>query len=139
MEVKSMDISELYEKYKELEERVAQLEFREEFLRYENSINGIILDYNLTRDEYNKVMDIMDEMRDKIDNHKEVSNTDFENKIIGIFGGDIAAAKRSVPIEYHFCEYVAKAFMEDGRWEEVFPALYGHMNKYQFLKDKDNE
>lgn len=98
-----MEVLELYEKYKKLEERISQLEFREEFLRYENNINSLVLDYNITREEYSKIMDVMDEMRSEIDNHKEVSNADFENKIIGIFGGDIAAAKRSVPIEYHFC------------------------------------
>ena len=35
------------------------------------------------------------------------------------------------------CEYLARAFMDEGRWDEVFPALYGDMPKYNYLKDKN--
>lgn len=41
--------------------------------------------------------------------------------------------------DYHFCEYLAKAFMEDERWEEVFPALYGHLPKYQYYIEKRDQ
>ena len=44
--------------------------------------------------------------------------------------GDIAAARHTPAIEYHFCEYVAKEFMEDRRWEEVFHEIYGSFPKY---------
>lgn len=134
-----MEMEELLRKYEELEERVKQLEFREELIRNDVYVNSLLLDYNITQEQYTMIMDIMDEMRKKIDNNEEVSNADYENKIINIFGGDIEAMNRKVPIEYHFCEYIAKAFMEDGRWEEVFPALYGDMAKYRYLKDKINE
>lgn len=40
------------------------------------------------------------------------------------------AMRHTPPIEYHFCEYVAKEFAEDMRWEEVFQALYGDFPKY---------
>ena len=79
----------------------------------------------------------MDKFRHEINNKKEVNNTTFENDIISIFGGDTAAMKRK--IEYHFCEYIAKAFMDDDRWEEVFPALYGDMQKYQYLKGDSDD
>lgn len=134
-----MGIEELLQKYKDLEERVAQLEFREELIRNRDNIGEVLLAYNVTNEQYTKIMDLMDETRDYIDNQKEVSSAEFETKLIDIFGGDIEAANRSVPIEYHFCEYVAKAFMEDGRWEEVFLALYGDLPKYQFLKVKNND
>jgi len=32
------------------------------------------------------------------------------------------------------CEEIAKNFMLDGRWEEVFMKLYGDMPKYSYLK-----
>lgn len=32
------------------------------------------------------------------------------------------------------CEELAKGFMEEGRWEEVFKSLYGDMTKYSYLK-----
>lgn len=134
-----MGIDELLEKFNALEERVSQLEFREELIRNKDNIGEVLLDYNVNHGQYIKIMDLMDETRGFIDNHKEVSSAEFETKLINIFGGDREAAQRNVPIEYHFCESVAKAFMEDGRWEEVFPALYGDLPKYQFLKGKDNE
>jgi len=33
------------------------------------------------------------------------------------------------------CESLAQSFMEDGRWEEVFPALYGSMLKYKYYME----
>ena len=134
-----MDIDELLKKFNALEERVSQLEFREELIRNKDNIGEVLLDYNVNHEQYIKIMDLMDDTRNHIDNHEEVSSAEFETKLINIFGGDREAAQRNVPIEYHFCESVAKAFMEDGRWEEVFPALYGDLPKYQFLKGKDNE
>ena len=134
-----MEIDELLENLNVLEERVSQLEFREELIRNNDNIGEVLLDYNVNHEQYTKIMDLMDETRNRIDNHEEVSSAEFETKLINIFGGDREAAQRNVPIEYHFCESVARAFMEDGRWEEVFPALYGDLPKYQFLKGKENE
>lgn len=39
--------------------------------------------------------------------------------------------EKNLKYDYHFAETIAQAFMEDGRWKEVFPALYGGMSKYQ--------
>lgn len=122
----------------DLQERVAMLEFREELGRDGSNVSDVLIDYNINRDQYRRIMDIMDNYREKIDNGKEVSNAQFENDIINIFGGSVNAAKREQPIEYHFCEYIAKAFMDDRRWEEVFPALYGDMPKYSYLKGNGN-
>ncbi|WP_195420613.1 DUF1878 domain-containing protein [Faecalicatena contorta] len=94
------------------------------------NISKTFKEYKVTKTEQTKIMDVMDKYRDKIANRLEVSNAEFENDIISIFGGDIQAMRHSPAIEYHFCEYVAKDFMEDGRWEEVFPALYGKFVKY---------
>ncbi|PPK80602.1 hypothetical protein BXY41_106192 [Lacrimispora xylanisolvens] len=134
-----MDIQDLIKKYEELEVRVSQLEFREELLRVDTNVNGILLDYNVSREQYAKIMDIMDEMRNKLNKSEAILNHNFEKMITDIFGGEHKAFNRSMPIEYHFCESLAKAFMDDGRWEEVFPALYGDMKKYQYLKEKNND
>ena len=61
-----------------------------------------------------------------IENGKDYSHNGFENKLYAIVpehDGD-----------YHMCEELAKGFMDDGRWEEVFMALYGDMPKYSYLK-----
>ena len=94
------------------------------------NIDRTFKEYNITKEEQRKIMDVMDKYREHIANGIEVSNAEFENDIIAIFGGDIPAMRHTPAIEYHFCEYVAKDFMEDRRWEEVFPALYGDFPKY---------
>lgn len=134
-----MGIEELQKKYKELEERVTQLEFREELIVDNNNVSRILLEYNITRKQYIQIMDLMDDTRNSIETQKEVLSAEFEKKLINIFDGDKEVFDRSPSIDYHFCEYIVKAFMEDGRWEEVFPALYGNLQKYQFLKGEDNE
>lgn len=93
-------------------------------------IDTTFREYKISKSDQRKIMDVMDKYRSKIDNGLSVSNAEFESDITSIFGGSIAAMKRDPAIEYHFCEYVAKDFMEDGRWEEVFPALYGNFVKY---------
>lgn len=94
------------------------------------SIEKTFKEYNVTKEEQRKIMDVMDRYRQNIANGVSVNNATFENDIISIFGGDIQAAKHKPAIEYHFCEFIAKDFMDDGRWEEVFPALYGNFPKY---------
>ncbi len=94
------------------------------------NIERLFKEYNVTKNEQQKIMDIMDKYREQISDGISVSHAGFENDIISVFGGDIPAMKHTPPIEYHFCEFVAKDFMEDKRWEEVFPALYGDFVKY---------
>ena len=94
------------------------------------NIDRTFREYHITKNEQHKIMDVMDKYRNLIDDGIKVSSASFENDIISIFGGDINAARHNHSIEYHFCEFIAKDFMEDGRWEEVFPALYGDLPKY---------
>lgn len=124
-------LKELEEKYKELQQKVLHLEFRQDLLMCDTNTNRVLLDYNITKEQYESIMDVMDEIRDKLSkNPKEVNNADFETKVEAIVNrqGD-----------YHFCEYIAKAFMDDDRWEEVFQALYGDMPKYKYLKENRND
>ena len=94
------------------------------------NIDRTFREYHITKNEQHKIMDVMDKYRNLIDDGIKVSSASFENDIISIFGGDINAARHNPSIEYHFCEFIAKDFMEDGRWEEVYPALYGDLPKY---------
>ena len=72
------------------------------------------------------IMNLMDSFREKLDNHENVTHGAFESEIYKIVPSRYG--------DYHFCEYLAQAFMEEHRWEEVFPALYGDMPKYSYLK-----
>lgn len=112
--------------FENIGDRLDYIEFRQELLFNNSDLDRSIFEYELTRNEYRNVMNLMDSIRQKIENHISVSHTAFEAEMY-----KIVPSHRD---DYHMCEYLARAFMDEGRWEEVFPALYGHMPKYQYLK-----
>ena len=108
-----------------LEERVEQLEFQVQLLFTNTDRDRFLFETNVTNKQYKQLMDLMEAYRKKIDNGQEVHHGTFEEEV-----------GRIVPehnYDYHFCEQIARLFMEDGRWAEVFPALYGDMPKFQHL------
>lgn len=112
----------------QLEKRLDFIEFRQDLLFDNDEVSRIIYEAKITREEYQAIMDLMDKIRAWISNGLEVNNSDYEEhfyEIVPEHHGD-----------YHLCENIAQAFMEEGRWEEVFPALYGDMPKYSYLKKK---
>lgn len=115
----------------ELEKRIEMLEFRQQLLFDNDDLSRLLFEYNITHQQYRDIMDLMDSYRDDIDHKRDVNNSAFEDaiyKIVPEHSGD-----------YHMCEYIARAFMDTGRWEEVFPALYGDMPKYKFLMEEKND
>lgn len=116
---------------KELERRIEMLEFRQQLLFDNDDLSRLLFEYNITHQQYRDIMDLMDSYQDDIDHKRAVNNSAFEDaiyKIVPEHSGD-----------YHMCEYIARAFMDTGRWEEVFPALYGDMPKYKFLMEEKND
>lgn len=106
-----------------LEERVELLEFQMELLFDDTELSRYLFETKVTQQQHKKIMDLMEAYRQKIDKGQKVNHGTFEDEIYQIVpehNGD-----------YHFCELLAKLFMEEHRWEEVFPALYGDMPKYQ--------
>lgn len=90
---------------------------------------------NVNKKEQKLIMDVMDKYRNLIFNGEKVFHGSFEGDIVEIFGGYESAMLHHPAIEYHFCEFVAEAYMKDRRWEEVFEALYGDMSKYRGMKN----
>ncbi len=117
-------------KYKELQERMDFIEFRQQLLFDNDSLSRLLFEYKITEIQYKEIMNLMEKYRNDIAHSKEVNHGAFEDsifKIVPQHNGD-----------YHMCEYLTRAFMDEGRWDEVFPALYGNMPKYQYLmEDKD--
>lgn len=110
-----------------LEERVDLLEFQVELLFNNADIDRFLYESKITRSQYRALMDLMEEYRKKIGNGESVNHGTFETEIYGLVpekNGD-----------YHFCELFAKLLMENGRWDEVFPALYGDMTKYKGISE----
>ncbi|MEF9952942.1 MAG: DUF1878 domain-containing protein [Clostridium sp.] len=115
------------ERINKLEERVEMLEFKIQLLSVESNTNKLLLEYDISHSQYIKLMDLMDEYKKDIDLGKEVHHTSFERKVYTITDKEG---------DYHFCEDFARCLMEDERWEEVFPALYGKLAKYKYYMDK---
>lgn len=116
------------EQYKSIMERLDLIEFRQELLFNNSVVDRILFEYGLTRIQYREIMNVMDEFRRIINEGKDCSHTLFESKIYSIVPEHEG--------EFHMCENLAKGFMQEGRWEEVFFALYGDMPKYSNLKKK---
>lgn len=119
------------ERLNELEKRIELIEFRQQLLFDNDEVSRMLFEYELTHDQYKKIMDLMDEYRNKIDKKKEVSHGQFESAMYAIVPNHKG--------DYHMCEGFAMAFMEVGRWDEVFPELYGDMPKYSSMMKKNNE
>lgn len=116
--------------FSNMEERLEFIEFRQELLFNNTDLDRMLFEYEIDRNQYRKIMDLMESYRTMLDNHKDVNHAAFETELYAIVpehSGD-----------YHMCEYIARAFMDEHRWEEVFPALYGDMPKYKFLRN-DND
>ncbi len=109
-----------------IEERLDYIEFRQTLLFDNDSVSRLLFEYEITHNEYIKIMDLMDDYRTKIGNGESVNSGTFETQIY-----QIVPSRQS---DYHFCEYISKSFMDEGRWEEVFPALYGDNPKYSYLR-----
>lgn len=106
-----------------LEDRLNFISFRQELLFRKDEVNEILFENQVSRDEYHRIMDLMDSYRDRLAQGQKVNHGEFESEIYSIvphLNGD-----------YHFCEMLTKAFCDDSRWDEVFPALYGGLAKYK--------
>ena len=117
-------------KFDNIEDRLDFIEFRQQLLFDNDEISRILFENQITEAEYRKIMDLMDEFRAKIDKGEEVHHATFEQRIYGILPHHEG--------DYHLCEYIARAFWEERRWEEVFPALYKEFPKYSHLFENEN-
>lgn len=116
--------------FKTIEERLDFIEFRQQLLFDNDDLSRLLFEYQITQSEYSAIMDLMDQLRSKLDKGEQIFSGSYEQQIYEIVP--------SANGDYHFCEFAAKAFYDDGRWEEVFPALYGHSPKYSYLFKEEN-
>ena len=123
-------IEQLEESNKKLKQKVEDLEFRISLVAVKSHVNQVLYEYQVSQTQYSALMDLMDEVRAELDNHKEYTHGDFENRIKQIFPSHDDPRN-----DYHFAEEIAQAFMEDGRWDEVFPALYGNETKFKYYME----
>lgn len=122
-------ISHLEQANQELQEKIDFLSFRLDLIANKTPVTELLYECNVTHEQYTKIMDLMDSLRNKLDNGEEISHGEYETEMKKIMTGP--------EYDYHFAEAMARAFMEERRWEEVFPALYGDFAKYKtYLQDR---
>lgn len=112
----------------EIDQRLDFIEFRQELIFSNTEVDRLLFEYNITEEQYIEIMNLMDSVREAIEsehNGSEIDNERFEQKIYNIV--------EHLNNNYHFCEYLTRAFKNEGRWEEVFDELYGHLPKYKGL------
>lgn len=127
-------LQQLEESNTELKKELNAIKFRLDLIANKTNTSQVLYDYEVNHEQYEAIMDLMDEIRKKLDAHENCSDTFFESRMKKIFP-DPTDPKH----DYHFAEEIAQAFMEDGRWEEVFPALYGNEKKFQSYFDNLNK
>lgn len=118
-----------HKEYEEIMRKLDFIEFRQDLLFSGTALDRSIYEYRINRSQYEKIMDLMDEYRRKIDNRESCSHAGLEKEmyiIVPEHDGD-----------YHMCEEIVKGFYDEGRWEEVFINLYGEMPKYSYLRSKE--
>lgn len=115
---------------KTITDRIENLEFRQRLLFDNTSVDRILFEYDVTREQYRDIMDLMDLYRERIDKGEKVYHGSFESKIYEIVQHHAG--------DYHFVEALVQAFKECGRWEEIFPALYSELPKFKYLMENEN-
>ena len=115
--------------YNKIMERLDFIEFRQLLLFDNDDVSRSIFEYGLTREQYKRIMDLMQDYRERIERGEKCGHGGFELAMY-----EIVPDHRG---DYHMCEELAKGFRDENRWEEVFDNLYGEMPKYSYLKLKD--
>ena len=118
---------ELFEKNLELTIRIEMLEFKTQLLFDNSRTSRLLFEYDITQTQYRNLMDLLDKYRKMLDKAESVSSSKFESEVYELIP--------ELKGDYHFCEFFSQSLMEDGRWEEVFPALYGEMQKYKYYME----
>lgn len=113
----------------ELLQRLDYIEFRQRLLFDNDDFSRLLFDYEVTKDQYSKILDLFDSLREQVDNSQTISSVHYEISIYKI----VPQHDR----DYHFAEDVAKTLHGARRYEEVFEGLYGDALKFQsYLESK---
>jgi len=115
----------------EILERLDLIEFRQQLLFDNDPFSRLLFEHEVTREQYHNILSLFDSLRERLNNNERISSVNYESEIY-----------RIVPhreYNYHFAEDVAKTLHEQGRYEEVFEALYGHVPKFQTYLQKHRD
>ncbi|NKX61502.1 DUF1878 domain-containing protein [Bacillus cereus] len=85
-------------------------------------------DMEVTKEQLNRIYDLMDALSEEIREEKLVTHSAYEQQIY-----EIVPAKRG---NYHFAESISQILHEGSRWPEVFEHVYGSMEKFKSYLNK---
>ncbi len=107
----------------ELNERLDRIEWRQELLFNNCSIDRLLFQYDVTREQWEQISDLFEQLIQEVEKGNVISSYNYETKIHKI-----------VPqhkYDYHFAEYIAQSLYEDDKYTEVFYELYKDSQKHQ--------
>ncbi len=111
-----------------IEERLNLIEFRQELLFVNSDFSRFLFETEITREQQNKLFDLLDKLSKKIRSGEELNSTDYERKVDQIVPG----------AGYHFAESFVHLLHIEERWTEVFEGLYGNSPKFHHYLNKAN-
>jgi len=112
------------QKIRELGQKIEDLEYHIQVLKdmmiYEDgkSFNTIIIENRLSNDQVNKILDLMDDAANSIDNKTPIDHAEFERTIY-----EIVPERRN---DYH----LAEAIVENLRHRDRYATVYKYMKTH---------
>ena len=104
----------------EIEKLVLHLAFKIELLQENVLIEGVaghILENDITKEQFKELNNLMEKMRKSIQDMKIPDKAQFEVEMYKILP--------TINESHKTCELIAKAYMEEGSYKDVYPFLYG--------------
>lgn len=101
----------------------------------ESHVAVIRKSYNITDQLLKDINDLMQEVRTALDGGQEYDLYMFEQKMRAI----VKAPEDMPEYDHHMVQDIARAFAEDGKWEEIYLTLYrDDPSEKNIIKDWEN-
>lgn len=105
-----------------IEERIELLEFKQQLLFENTEYSRLLFEYNITREQNQAINNLFQDYRTRLEIGKTINSGLYEQEIYRIIPQQYG--------NYQFAESVAQLSHAEGRWEEIFEALYSDSPKF---------
>lgn len=108
--------------------RLELIEFKLDLLFDDTAYSRLLFEHDVDRQQKDNIYRLFDSLRMKLNNNEEISSVNYESEIYEILP--------QINQSYHVAEDIAQTLHGEGRYEEVFEALYGDSPKFQSYLNK---
>ena len=108
-------MKELEKEIEILKKENIELHHKINLLSDDTKANRLMLEKNITYNQYMEIRNLFDIYITRIDSNIEVNNHEFEKEIFEITGDDM---------DWGFCELLSESYYSIGKWKEVYENLY---------------